>query len=65
MHRQPDALKRVARLSAEAGALRSGGLAEVFSPFEQEDVGFPRLGECVGHAAADGTAADNRNFRVR
>ena len=62
MHRQLDALGRIARLPAQTSPLRRGGLTNIVRPFQQEDVSLSGLGESVSDTATDGAAADNNNL---
>ena len=62
MHRQLDALHGIARLPAQAGALRGGYLADIGGAVEKEDVSPAGFGQRVGHAETDGAAADDDEF---
>jgi hypothetical protein len=64
LHGQFDALRRVAHLAAQPCALRRRDLPDVIGALDQQEVGFAGLGEGVRHAAADGTAPDDDDFRV-
>src|SRR5213592_4379968 len=65
MHRQMNALDRVAHLTAQARTLRGRGLPDVLGALQYEDVLAAGFGQGVGDTTADGPAADDDEFRIR
>ena len=62
-HRQLDAIDSIPNLSAEAGSLGCGHHSHVVGPFQYQDVLASSLGQRVGAADTDSTAADDHHFR--
>ena len=62
MHRQPGPLRGIAHLATQPGALRGSHLAHIIGTLNQENIDLTSLGQRIGHAATDGTAADDDDF---